>query len=67
MQWGADTGIELKTADERDCLSALPRLLPAVSIIHTVYLTLNSPRSLPSFTPVNVTNVTRRCCDSFPH
>lgn len=39
--WGGGTGIELKTADERDCHSGLSHLLPAVVVItHSAHLML---------------------------
>lgn len=38
---GGDAGIELRTADERDCHSDLPHLLPAVVVItRSAYLRL---------------------------
>lgn len=38
---GGGSGIELRTADERDCHSDLPRLLPAVVVItRSAYLRL---------------------------
>lgn len=38
---GGDAGIELRTADERDCHSDLPYLLPAVMVItRSAYLRL---------------------------
>lgn len=40
-------GIELRTADERDCESDLPHLLPAVVVItHSAYLSLNPPSTV---------------------